>query len=249
MPIQYASKKLALTSGNARWRDRESTIVPPMRYSRAANPPENPMQRSRIKISHPSRIAEGCSGLAAILAGALLLSTASRADDGAAGASGTWQSHKYTFQFMGFTSTYSCDGLADKLKIVLLAAGARPDVKSVPGACASGFGRPDKFARADLTFYTLTPADSGTAAGAGVQGVWRPITFASRQPRQLALGDCELMEQFRQQVLPMFTTRSVVNNTTCIPHQESGSNIDLRFESFTAVPGKKHATAGSGGPS
>lgn len=192
------------------------------------------MQPSRIKI----------------LAVALLLSRASLAAEGAPDAGpGTWQSHKYTFQFLGFTSTYSCDGLADKLRIVLLAAGARSDVKSTPGACASGFGRPDKFARADLTFYTLTPADSGAAAGAGVQGVWRPVAFASRQPRQLALGDCELMEQFRQQVLPMFTTRNVVSNTTCIPHQESGSNIDLRFDSFTAVPGKKHAAAGSGGPS
>jgi hypothetical protein len=208
------------------------------------------MPPSRIKISLPSRRIAGRSGPAAILAGALLLCTASHADDSApSGVPGTWQSHKYTFQFMGFTSTYSCDGLADKLRIVLRAAGARPDVKSVPGACASGFGRPDKFARADLTFYTLTPANSGTAAGGGVQGVWRPVTFAARQPMQLALGDCELMEQFRQQVLPMFTTRNVVNNTTCIPHQESGSNIDLRFESFTAVPGKKHATTGSGGQS
>jgi hypothetical protein len=57
------------------------------------------------------------------------------------------------------------------------------------------------------------------------------------------------MEQFRQQVLPMFTTRNVVSNTTCIPYQESGSNIDLKFEAFTAVPLKKHATAASGGPS
>ena len=208
------------------------------------------MQPSRIKISLPPRSVAGRSALAAILAGALLLSTASRADDSAPSVGpGTWQSHKYTFQFLGFTSTYSCDGLAAKLRIVLLAAGARPDVKSVPGACASGFGRPDKFARADLTFYTLTPADSGTAAGAGAQGVWRPVTFAARQPWDLALGDCELMEQFRQQVLSMFTTRNVVNNTTCIPHQESGSNIDLKFDAFTAVPGKKHVTATGGGPS
>jgi hypothetical protein len=208
------------------------------------------MQPSRNKISLPSRSVAGRSGRAAILAGALLLSTASRADDSApSGGPGTWQSHKYTFQFLGFTTTYSCDGLADKLKIVLLAAGARSDVKSVPGACASGFGRPDKFARADLTFYTLTPADSGTAAGGGVQGAWRAVTFAARQPQQLALGDCELMEQFRQQVLPMFSTRNVVSNTTCIPHQESGSNIDLKFDAFAAVPGKKHATATGGGPS
>ncbi len=208
------------------------------------------MTPSRITTTLPLRRATDRSVLAAILGGALFLSTLSLADDSApTGGPGSWQSHKYTFQFMGFTTTYSCDGLADKLRIVLLAAGARSDVKSTPGACASGFGRPDKFARADLTFYTLTPADSGTAAGSGVPGVWRPVTFAARQPQQLAVGDCELMEQFRQLVLPMFTTRNIVSNTTCIPHQDSGSNIDLRFESFTAVPGKKHPTAASGGPS
>jgi hypothetical protein len=197
--------------------------------------------------------AAGRLALAAILGGALFLPTATLADDSApAGGPGTWQSHKYAFQFLGFTSTYSCDGLADKLRMLLLAAGARADVKSVPGACASGFGRPDKFARADLTFYTLAPADSGAAAGGGVQGggvqgVWRPVAFAPHQPRELGLGDCELMEQFRQQVLPMFATRNVAGDTTCIPYQESGSNIDLRFESFAALPGKKHPTAVSGG--
>lgn len=207
------------------------------------------MTPSRITTALPFRQATGRSALAAILGGALFLSTVSLAADSApSGGPGTWQIHKYTFQFMGFTTTYSCDGLADKLRIVLLAAGARADVKSTPGACASGFGRPDKFARAYLTFYTLTPAEPG-AAGGGVPGVWRPVTFAARQPQQLAVGDCELMEQFRHLVLPMFTTRNVVSNTTCIPYQDSGSNIDLRFESFTAVPGKKHPTAASGGPS
>ena len=100
----------------------------------------------------PARTHWSRAGLAAALA-VLLLSTA-MADDVAAptGGPGVWQNHKYTFQFMGFTTTYSCDGLADKLRKLLLAAGARSDVKSQPGACAAGFGRPDKFARADLDF-------------------------------------------------------------------------------------------------
>jgi hypothetical protein len=33
----------------------------------------------------------------------------------------------------------------------------------------------------------------------------------------------------------MFTTRNVENRTTCIPHQESGTVIELKFESFTAA--------------
>jgi hypothetical protein len=179
----------------------------------------------------------------AALAALLLSSSAALADDSApasAPSAGSWQSHQYTFQFMGFTSTYSCDGLADKLRKLLLAAGARADVKSQPGACASGFGRPDKFARADLTFYTLTPADAA-ADGKSVNGLWRQVALTQRSPRDLAVGDCELVEQFSAQVLPMFTTRNVVNNTTCIPHQDSGSNIDLEFDSFAALPATKHA--------
>jgi hypothetical protein len=173
----------------------------------------------------------------------LLLSNAAFADQASAPEPGVWQKHQYSFAFMGFTSTYSCDGLADKLKLLLIAAGARHDVKSSPGACASGFGRPDKFARADLTFFTLAPGATGaapgatdTAAGKPVDGIWRPVAFADRSPRELGTGDCELVEQFRNNVLPMFTTRNVDNHTTCVPHQNSGSIINLKFDSFAAPP-------------
>jgi hypothetical protein len=189
--------------------------------------------RSRFMLEHPPLRAVLLG-----LAGALLVSSAALADDASASAAapGSWQTHKYSFQFLGFTSTYSCDGLADKLKKLLVAAGARADLKAQPGACASGFGRPDKFARADLTFSTLAPLDGAAAAGGKpVKGTWRSVTFAPHSPRDLQIGDCELVEQFQQQVLPMFTTRNVVSNTTCVPYQESGSIIDLKFDSLTPV--------------
>ena len=171
---------------------------------------------------------------------ALLLARTSLADEpptAAAADRGVWQKHEYSFAFLGFTSTYSCDGLADKLKVLLIAAGARHDAKSRPGACASGFGRVDKFARAELTFYTLAPVGNDTPADSQrVAAVWRPVSFADHSPRELALGDCELVEQFRNSVLPMFATRNVENKVTCIPHQDSGSVISLRFESLAAAP-------------
>jgi hypothetical protein len=194
------------------------------------------------------------AAMACALFSPLLISSTIRADETAAQEPGIWQKHSYSFAFLGFTSTYSCDGLADKLKVLLIAAGARPDAKSRAGACASGFGRPDKFARADLTFYTLAlgaSPSSGADAPSGskpVNGTWRPVSFAAHSPRELATGDCELIEQFRNNVLPMFTTRNVENHTTCVPHQESGSNIDLRFESFTAArrpPGAGAKPAGT----
>jgi hypothetical protein len=175
---------------------------------------------------------------------ALLASGPSLAADSSPAAPdlGVWQKHEYSFVFMGFTSTYSCDGLADKIRVLLIAAGARKDAKSRAGACASGFGRPDKFARASLSFYTLAPAGPGAASDVKpVNSTWRAVSFAARSPRELSTGDCELVEQFRNNVLPMFTTRNVQSHTTCIPHQESGSIINLQFESLAAAPSGPHA--------
>lgn len=179
-----------------------------------------------------SRVISGITLLALFAAGA----------GNADALTGTWQKHQYPFWAMSFTSTYSCDGLADKLKVLLLAAGARADVKA-NGACSSGFGRPDKLAQADLTFYTLIPdADAKPGEGVRADGQWRPVTLAVHSPRELGLGDCELVDQFRTQVLPMFATRNVSSQTSCVPHQNSGSNINLKFESFAALPAKPPAT-------
>ena len=187
----------------------------------------------------PTPVKLGLVGTASLFC-AVLASSAAFADDPAPHSPGIWQKHEYSFQFMGFTTTYSCDGLADKLKLLLTASGARSDVKARAGACASGFGRPDKFARADLTFYTLAPADSPASDPKPVDGTWIPVTVASHQPRDLGTGDCELVEQFRSNVLGMFTTRNVESHTTCVPHQLSGSTIDLKFESFAAPPKAAH---------
>jgi len=118
----------------------------------------------------------------------LLAPRAAYADDPSSAAApeqGVWQKHEYNFAYMGFTSTYSCDGLADKLKLLLIAAGARKDAKSQPGACASGFGRPDKFARASLTFYTLAPGSGdGSSSSAPANPPATATQSAGRSPAE-----------------------------------------------------------------
>jgi hypothetical protein len=196
-----------------------------------------------VENAVPIRLKLGSIVTAHLLC-AVLASSVAAADDAAPHSPGVWQKHEYSFQFMGFTTTYSCDGLADKLKLLLIASGARSDAKARAGACASGFGRPDKFARADLTFYTLTPAESAASDSKPVDGTWVPVAIASQRPRDLGTGDCELVEQFRSNVVGMFTTRNVENHTSCVPYQLSGSTIDLKFDSFAApakTPRAKHA--------
>jgi hypothetical protein len=94
-------------------------------------------------VRTPLKVMSGI--ICGLLVGSALADTAQPASEHVPG---VWQKHEYSFAYMGFTSTYSCDGLAGKLKTLLIAAGARADAKARSGACASGFGRPDKFARA-----------------------------------------------------------------------------------------------------
>jgi len=145
---------------------------------------------------------------------------------------GSWQPHTYQFQFMGFTATYSCDGLGDKLKLLLRLAGARPDAKVTP-SCTRGYGVPDKLGNAQLEFSTLSPAAApvdAVGADGNLRGVWRKVELAPRRPYKLEAGDCELVEQFRDTLLPMFTTRNVNSRITCVPHQSGAYN--LSFEVF-----------------
>jgi len=183
---------------------------------------------------------------AALLAGSVALA-ADAADSAGAGQPGSWQPHSYDFHFMGFTSTYSCDGLADKLQLLLRVVGARPDATVMP-LCARGSGVPDKLVQASLKFSTLQLADtnaSGAAAGApnDVPGVWRHVELAPRHPFALQTGDCELVEQFRDALLPMFATRNINSQVTCVPHQDSGSNFSLSFDVFAPPPQAKGAPA------
>jgi hypothetical protein len=170
-----------------------------------------------------------------LLSAALLFAGTAPAETAADGATpGNWQQHKYTFHFMGFTSAYSCEGLEDKLRLMLQMSGAGPGVRDihVDAPCDRGIGRPDRLAMAYLTFSTLQPTPS---AGNAPGGVWRHVAFAPGRPFEFDYGDCELIEEFRDKVLPMFATRNLTNNVTCVPYQDSGSNFYLSYDAF-ALP-------------
>jgi hypothetical protein len=147
-----------------------------------------------------------------------------------------WQTHELEFQFYGFTTTYSCDGLEARLRLLLTRLGARPGFTVWTYGCARGGGIPDKFARARLNFASLQPAPTAAGGDAALAGAWKSVEFAPHRPSELDPGDCELLEQFRDRLLALFTTRAIQNQLTCVPHQVPGS-FSLRLEVF-ALPGK-----------
>lgn len=195
---------------------------------------------------------------------------------------GQWHEHQLSFTYSGFTTKYSCDGLADKVRLLLRSLGARPGFKVATYGCAALYGGPTEFPRVKLQFATLQPAlpaappvvaaqgeASGapepavpppaygrvlgreaprlSAPGAGLAaaaanaaptaGTWRQVRFDRDRPRRLELGDCELLEQFRDRVLPLFSVRAMDDHTRCIPYQVSGASLSLSFEVFAPVAG------------
>ena len=154
---------------------------------------------------------------------------------------GTWQSHETTFHYLGISPTYSCEGLKNGLSYLLMQSGARLDGPITTQSCYNGAGSPSKLASAKLKFSTLKPAASGgsEASAATVPGTWRKVTISPQTSAfQLSGGDCELVEEFKDKVLPMLTVRDVQSNLHCIPHQSSGNLFGLSFEAFTPSDAK-----------
>ena len=175
---------------------------------------------------------------------AVFLSAPLFAADAAASVSAVWTPKEMRFVYLGFTSKFSCDGLADRMRNVLLLLGARKDLQVSPSGCSTPFGRPDPFPGVMIRMNVLEPADqahsekatggasSSNTSAAPVPAHWKMIDVnaaLAKDPLWQA-GQCELLEEVKQSVLPKFSTRNVSYQSTCVPNQLSVGATQLRAE-------------------
>jgi len=147
-----------------------------------------------------------------------------------------WKKHEVDLAYMGFTTRYSCSGLKSKVRLLLKHMGARQDIKILERGCEFGYQFVADFPRLKIEFYAPELPEPGARdVGEPVLGVWKPVVIKRNSPRGLEMGDCELVEIFRDRVIPKFLTRNVQGDVNCIPHQLVGNRIDLRFEVLTGV--------------
>ena len=149
--------------------------------------------------------------------------------------SAVWTEKELTFVYQGFTTRYSCDGLRDKVRTVLLDLGAeKKGLKVMQLGCSSPTGRPDPFPGVRVKMRVLQPADSPEAAKAAdptpVAAHWKPVDLKLRDNFTTDSGECELVEQIRQKIVPSFAARNVDLQTTCIPHQATAARPILKME-------------------
>jgi hypothetical protein len=155
-----------------------------------------------------------------------------------------WTQHEVDLQYMGFTTRYTCGGLRSKVKLLLKHLGARSDIKILERGCEYGYEKVADFPRLKITFWAPTiPKEGDKDVGEPVLGVWKQVVIKRDSPKGLEMGDCELVEAFRDRVLPKFVTRSAQGDVNCIPHQLVGNRIDLRFEVLTGIQSVDQAQA------
>jgi len=137
-----------------------------------------------------------------------------------------WKAKEFKLTYMGFTTKYSCEGLADKVKKILLTLGARKDDLHVAETgCIEAF-RPSPLPGVRVKMSVLEPvsdqastANTSGGSDAVVTAYWKPVQLKLDADSVTEAGECELVEQIRRQVLPLFAARDVkFSYTDCVPH-------------------------------
>jgi hypothetical protein len=180
---------------------------------------------------------------AAVAFGALLGAPAwAAADNSAQGSAGqppaeppqpaVWTPKEVQFTYMGFTTHYTCDGLRDTVKDMLLQLGARKDdLKVYEQPCSGDPDRPNPFPGVKIKMSVLTPAPSTPSPDTQtVPAHWKTVKLPHRETGINAAGQCELLEQFKDKILPLFTTRKVDLHASCVPHELEPLGTNLQAE-------------------
>jgi hypothetical protein len=147
-----------------------------------------------------------------------------------------WKEQHLSFFYMGRTSRYTCDGLRDKVRAMLLDLGARRDLRITALGCEDTVARAQQGslgpslnivfsapALPDASAKPLHPGDLGAR-----DARFETFTITSDAFRNMGIADCELVEEFAHQILPKFVTRDLKQDITCVPFQQSGGRFLVR---------------------
>ena|ERR1700683_2542414 len=144
-----------------------------------------------------------------------------------------WTAKDLDFAYRGFTTKYSCDGLQQKMRRVLTRLGARADMQLRAYGCTRLIA-PDPFAGVRMQIHVLQLSDSHD--GQSVPAHWQRVDLLANRDPVDAAADCELIEQIKQKILPLFATRNVDAVSDCANRQLLLGGTRLRAEVLVADP-------------
>lgn len=128
-----------------------------------------------------------------------------------------WVPKQVKFVYQGFTTHFSCDGLRDEIRTMLEKLGAR-DLEVQEYGCIRPVG-PTLFPGVDVHMRVLVPASKTGSSSPEVQAHWKKVVLLRAASDFEDQGKCELIEQFKESFLPLFSTRKIDYASTCVPYQ------------------------------
>ena len=162
----------------------------------------------------------------------------SAGDDTSAGGSvvaGTWEHHQARFSYFGITTLYSCDGLEDNTRALLVHLGARQDAKVMALGCPHGSSVPGRNAIVDVDFYSLSPSADANAANT-VPAQWTAVQVNPTHPHVMGRGDCELVGELKDLISKNFSLRDLNYRTDCVPHQLTLDDFSVKAQALKPLP-------------
>ena len=140
------------------------------------------------------------------------------------------------FTYWGVTALYSCDGLEENIRSLLVHLGARKDdVKVNARGCPRGPSVPSHTSIIELDFYSLAPSTDANAANA-VQARWDPVLVNTTHPYFMGRGDCELVQELKDILSKNFSFRDLNYRTDCVPHEVSINDFSVKGEVLKPLP-------------
>ena len=154
-----------------------------------------------------------------------------------------WRHHKVTFNYYGITSLFTCDGLEDHVRQILLYLGARKDAKVRASGCPGPLNAPSRSAWVDADFYALAPAIDADGANT-VKARWTSLEVTPRRPDFMGDGDCELIQEMKDLITKNFSLRDLQYRADCVPHELSLDSYAIKGQALKEMPLKSNGSRG-----
>ena len=186
-----------------------------------------------------------CSGACAVAVGLFFALTAlpvaaRAAVDASASRPAVWIAHDTIVDLENLPKQYTCDDLWYKFRDVLLALGARPDLKITFYQCGRSpsvhlqFSLPRVVSGSDIKYASLQ-ATKGT------------FLLRAGRPPTLRASDCELVRQIKSAFLSELPVRVMSYRLACDAPRIEARRYRLSVQALTPVSAERPVAASTGG--
>jgi hypothetical protein len=148
-----------------------------------------------------------------------------------------WTQHDLIVGFDHLPEIYSCDDLWYKFHDVLLAIGARSDMRILAYQCGKGAGQLAHSPQVHLHFLIPQAVRGPAARWADVNVEPRTVRLAPGHPASLKASDCELLRQMKDGLLAALPDRVLQFNLAC-EAPATPWPFSVSVEALKPVPGQ-----------